>query len=246
MWIVAAAGCAWVAPRAAAADELADALRGVQDHVFTFDDTAFYLLCRRAATEDSVAFNDPAAKQTVPWQFLLERPSDYRGRLVCVEGVLRGRQGFTVGGLGREGLGTLHQCELFERGTKAVCTIIAVRDPAAIPLHARVRALGFFLKVRAFRDLAGETGFAPLLVARELTCVSAPRGIAQAMSSDRWSLLNVRRPLTVVSWTALLVCAGLLIRGWRRARRLHPVRRSAGEPAGADDFDWLEDAGGRS
>lgn len=215
-------------------------LARVQDQVFTFDDEAFYWLCRRIRHFDPPAvFQIGASESCLPWKFLLERPSDYRGDLVTVEGILRSRHSFRIDSPARGDLGTLHQAELSDVETNSFCTVIVTESPEPIPIRARVRAKGYFLKVRAFRDSEDRTGFAPLLIARSLISVAPPVSLREAMSRDRWNWWDPRRPTSLAGWIAVLLAVLVLARGLRRTQRRFPDRREAAADS-ADDFEWME------
>ncbi len=172
------------------ADEVADLTEGlrlledVRDGTFSFDDPAFYWFCRYTlAKSDSL---DAALNESpLPWKFLLERPDDYRGRVIFVEGLLQSRQGYEV--TNRPGVGTLHQCELADPTTRAICTVVAVNDPGEMPFRSRVRAVGYFIKVRAFKTTTGELSAGPLIVAGTITLAQAPSHGHPAPASGRVS-----------------------------------------------------------
>jgi hypothetical protein len=173
----------------------------------------------------------------VPWRFLLERPSDYRGELLVIEGVLQARIGFEVAGPGRSGLGRLYQCELSEGGTRALLAVIVLEDPANIPLRSRVQAKGFFLKVRGYRTTKGDPGAGPLLVARRLELIQP-----SPAAGDSFTIAYRRGSTWIIAGTALLAVFWLLLRRRTRRRLSRPVGPVSPGPAAApsdDDFDWL-------
>ncbi|HVP10499.1 MAG TPA: hypothetical protein VMV94_04835, partial [Phycisphaerae bacterium] len=95
-------------------------LEGVHDNVFSFDDPAFYWFCRHVEQEaDASLFSIRPDESPTPWKYLLERPGDYRGGLIVVEGLVQAIHAYEVSN--RSGLGTLYQCELSEMGTRAFC-----------------------------------------------------------------------------------------------------------------------------
>ncbi len=211
-------------------------LRDVRDNVFSFDDPAFYWFCRFVKRDALVAAYQIGESETsVPWRFLLERPSDYRGRLVVIAGRLLRRSQFEV--TNRRDVGTLYQCELVEAGTRAICTVITTEDPQAIPLRSWVRTKGYFIKVRAFRTDAGAAGAGPLLVARRL---EPARGPASGLSGA--PLAPDGGYIWLVGGTAALAILWLVLRrGLRSSGVTEPskpagVKRSTGSSA---DFDWL-------
>lgn len=214
-------------------------LRDVRDNVFSFDDPAFYWFCRFVKRDAPAAGDEISETETsVSWRFLLERPSDYRGRLVVIAGRLLRRSQFEV--TNRRGVGTLYQCELVEAGTRAICTVIVTEDPQAIPLRSWVKVKGYFIKVRAFRTDAGKTGAGPLLVARRL---ESTRGSASGHASAPQA--SGGGTVWLVGGTAALAILWLVLRrglrspGTKELSKPTGARHSTGSSA---DFDWLTNA----
>ncbi len=219
-------------------DELAEGRRllaGVKDHVFSFDDEAFYWFCNYVRRHDATREDTDDDEAHTPWRFLLERPSDYRGELVVIEGTLLRKTSFDVPN--RPGVGRLHQCELNARGTGAVCTVILTDEPQGVPIGARVRGRAFFLKVRSFRTRQGNEGMGPLLVGRELIAVrgggAESVGIGLAIE-DVGVWLAAATALLAVAWYALR----------RRLRAESAVAEShvsvpEAQAESEADFDWL-------
>ncbi|MBN2559428.1 MAG: hypothetical protein JXQ75_00670 [Phycisphaerae bacterium] len=215
-------------------------LEDVHDNVFSFDDPAFYWFCHYVKDHaDPAVFSIDDLQTAVPWKFLAERPSDYRGRLVVIEGVLLSRPVFEVSGFGRRGIGKLHQCELSEVGTRALCAVICVEDPGDVAIRSRVRAKGYFIKVRRYQTNAGEIGAGPLIVARRLELVRPPASSLVGLRTG-WQ----RGRMCIAIATALLAIVWLVLRrGIRGAAPARAKRPSRGEDAvpSEDDFNWLAD-----
>ncbi len=210
-------------------------LESVEDNVYSFDDPAFYWFCRYAAAEpEPFALTD--ADRPLPWQFLLERPGDYRGRLIVVEGTLRRRLEFRVPD--RFGDTPLYQSELSDRDTRGFCTVITTTDPANVPLRSRVRVKGCFIKVRAYRASDGTVGAGPLLVARKLEVTDAATSGFRRKPRGGWPAR------TLVAGTALLAIIWLVARR-RVGRSLRADSRRTVPSSNAGnsdhDFDWLLD-----
>ncbi len=216
------------------ADRIRSLLSDVRDHVFSFDHPAFYRIRELVATEGDLAkYRIDAGETPTPWRFLLERPSDYRGSLVLVEGLLLSKSSYQVPN--RPDAGPYHECHLGQADSRAVCTVVLAEDPAEIPINATVRTKGYFILARAFENKAGETGSGPLLVARRLE-KCAPAGATADSHADtqllRW----------VVGATALLAIIWLALRRvFQRspsgAESISRTHRSTGETQ--RDFDWL-------
>ncbi len=228
-----------VSTRPVSADELAEGRRllaDVKDHVFSFDDEAFYWFCRyvrrNEATDEGTVGDDETA---TPWQFLLERPSDYRGESVVIEGTLLRKSSFDVPN--RPGVGRLHQCELTTRGTRAVCTVILTDEPRDVPIGARIRSRAFFIKVRSFRTRQGNEGMGPLLVGCGFVAMSAG-----GSESDGFGLVIKDVSVWLAGATAVLAIAWYVLRRRLRAEPPAAERHTSIAEARTEseaDFDWL-------
>jgi len=222
-------------------------LEDVRDGVPSFDEPAFYWLCRHVRSE-------PAARSllilpeetTLPLKHLLEQPAGFRGRAVLVEGVLRSSYAYEVAN--RADAGRLLQCELSDVRTGAICTVVCTDADASLPIGMTVRAKGYFLKVRSFRTRSGGNGAGPLLVARRLepvpsaTADSARPGHAEPPHWP-WGMVGL----------AILAPAWVLLRRWlargagataygRRSPRFDDLSTEVGRSARqdiADDVGWL-------
>lgn len=190
-------------------------LSDMHDGTFSFDEPAFYWFARK------VKFADPASvfeigpdPAVVPWKFLLERPSDYRGQLVVVEGSLGRKYAWTSQDQGRE-LGEVYQAELFDPRSRGFCTVVSIEPLEDLPIQAWVRCKGYFLKVRQYQAANGSAGYAPLVVARRLAAVQQPASITESVgwSKTRWGV-----PAWGITLLAVLVAGWWVLR--RRARSM--------------------------
>ncbi len=217
-------------------------LEDVRDFVLSFDEPAFYHYCRIVTNDlDAATFEIDEDDSAAPWKLMLERPGDYRGRLLLVEGVLQACHAYEL--VNRPGLGTLHQCELSGLDTRSICTLVVTEAPSDIPIRSRIRAKGFFIKARAYRTQTGDTGAGPLLVARRIELVSPPPALWESARGERGT------SWWVVTITAALAVAWLLLR--RNVRRHIPGSVFPGKPCqgrrsshdaeseSESDFDWL-------
>lgn len=212
-------------------------LADVEDNVFSFDDPAFYWYCQflsdPARSADAGLGSIPAA---TAWRPLLERPSDYRGEWIAVAGILQRKTAFRLPN--RHGGMYLYQSELSTPDSRGFCTIITTDDPQGVPLRSRVRVAGFFLKVRAYTDAAGNPGRGPLIVARALLVDAAPAGPIGpgAGSASRYTSWWVMATgvLAVVWWILRRRTGGS---GGVAGKRIAASDRAAAEA----DFDWLVD-----
>lgn len=232
-------GPAETSDAAAMADDLSHGkrlLEGVRDNVFSFDDPAFYWFRNYVRNDDVAArYEVSDGEEAIPWRFLLERPGDYRGELVVIEGRLLAKYEYDVPN--RPGEGPWFQCELGERGTRAICTAIVIENPDAIPMRGHVRAKGFFLKVRAFKTNSGEDGAGPLIVARSLELLNRPStGAIDAAFESGDGLIWLAAGIAVLAAFWFILRRGLRLSPGPETGRLPGTHI---RPESEDDFDWL-------
>lgn len=214
-------------------------LAGLRDDAFTFDDPAFYWFCRWVRQDRDVSRYKPRSDEgPIEWRFLMERPGDYRGELVTIEGKLLRRESFEVPN--REGVGRLTQCDLTRPGTRAVCTAILTDPGAEAPIGSIVRVRGYFIKNRSFRTTTNDAGAGPLIVSRDFEAMGPAQPVGDPM---------VRQSL-MFKW--MIAATGLLGILWIALRRISRGRENQEAFSGVEtapeitqtdaDFDWLTDA----
>lgn len=208
-------------------------LNDIRDNVFSFDHPAFYRFRNHVkADPDTVKYEVVDDDKALPWSFLLERPSDYRGELVLIEGkLLKRHPPYKLPE--HRGKGLWYQYELGRGDTRAVCTVIATEEEQKIPIRSEVRAKGYFIMVRAFKTDSGETSAGPLLVARRLEYISPP-GLIMDKAPGIYTWLAGATAVLAVVWL-------MLRRGLRSsASKSDSTLRSAKHKHESDDdFDWL-------
>ena len=228
-------------------------LSGVRDNVLSFDDPGFYWFCRYVTRPDGISALKPIdIDAPLPWKYLFERPGDYRGKPVVIEGLLVARSTWSVDN--RDVPRPLHQCEIATRGTSAVATVVTPDALDDIPLYSTVRVKGFFIKVRAFRTTSGETGAGPLLVARKPQVLAAGSNPTGSGISPGGSNSLPKGPVggprdTATHWllggTAAAALLWLVLRRQaRRTQRPNPLPILDRQPSVStndppDDFDWM-------
>lgn len=222
--------------------EIQPLLDAVSDNVYSFDDPAFYALCLLVAEYDDPLRDGPIADSDItPWRFLMERPSDYRGRLVAVEGRLQ--QCFEFQVENRLGGASLFEADITSPGTGATCTIITTEDIRRIPHRSWVRGRGYFLKVRSFRTTEGTSGVGPLIVARQLQIHEGAAGSREA-GGKGWqsprNLITGGAVLLTVIWLILRQRVRQAARATTRRPPPSPERSQTERPSDRD-YDWLTD-----
>lgn len=251
-WVVLSVSCA--APSASPVQEWAGPVRTepdttaaremfdqVVDGTFSFDDEAFYWLCAHArssaARQELLA---AASESPIPIRQLLERPADFRGRPVVVEGVLRSREEYEI--RTRPELGRLTQLELSVPGSRAVVTIVCTERAASMSIGLPVRATGYFLKSRQFRTTDGQPGGGIVLVTTGMISTTTS-SVPEAPRRD--GFFGLIRAEWIAAGITVLVVVWLYLR--RRLRVPGGARHSIMEEAptrngavtGDSDFAWM-------
>lgn len=229
-------------------------LSNVRDNVLSFDDPAFYWFCRYVNTPagrtalEVASGSSPASASTshhvndesiTPIKFLLERPGDYRGKPVTIEGTLVAKWSWSV--TNRDVPSPLHQCEIAIAGTRALAAVVTTESVENIPIRSPVRAKGYFIKVRAFQTTAGEAGYGPLLVARGLTPIST----TAAADAPSEAGVSKKTQFAIIAATMLAAVLWLFLRRTARRSMATAATRSPSRPPqlgeSPDDFDWMLD-----
>lgn len=218
-------------------EELAEGLRllsGVRDGVFSFDDPGFYWFCRYARDHDARRVDEAGDSDApISWKTLLERPSDYRGRRVLIEGVVQSFQAHDV--TNRPGVPRLYQFELSNAGTSGFCTFVVTTDPGDVPIRSIVKARGYFIKVRGYRTQGGDEGAGPLVVAGRILDVRTPAANFSRSNEDRTSSW-------LVGSVSLMALIWFVMRRRIADSRGGRVAVQAASKVTAEsdrDFDWL-------
>ncbi|NLG44153.1 MAG: hypothetical protein GX547_12965 [Phycisphaerae bacterium] len=210
-------------------------LAAIQDFTYDFDHPAYYhLLAFVQNSLQAPGFNTPPIVVD-DWRVLIERPADYRGLPVTVEGVV-GRNKDPYVHPRHPELRPVSQVELSRPDQAVSCTLIFTQDVADIPIGATLQATGYFVKINRFPRQSGEPGLSALIVASGPSQVSRTAGRTSQTGPD-WR------------WMVLAVLAGLIItvimlrraRGFRRhnLRELHAEREPRINLA-ADLEDWAK------
>jgi len=208
-------------PQTAAAppDELParvrQALSTIQDSSFSFAQPGYYTLLEFAkdSPQPPGCARDPLIIDD--WAALLERPADFRGLPLTVEGVVGHNRAWRHEQPQYQQLGVVWQLELSHRDAPIDCTVICTDDASDIPLGATIQVTGYFVMIRQYYTESRRVRQAALLVARGPTSVTRAAAPAAAASHS-----------TPVVWTAFTVAgtAGLLI-AWILLRRATTAAR---------------------
>ena len=165
--------------------EAAAALAGIEDFVFNFDQPGFYAVVEAVKRS---AFAPEVGRMPVvveDWRDFLERPSEFRGRVVTVEGVVgRSKDPYTLNQ--RPELGQFWQIELSLLDQAPSCTIVMTEDASDIPIGARIRVAGYFVMVRQYYGPTNRLQQAALLVAKGPTLISQSEAASAGMPRFSW------------------------------------------------------------
>lgn len=216
---------------------LAAALEQVEDFRFDFDQPAFYEAVVHIRLHGDALHAQPAL-EIADWRDLLERPRDFRGRIVRVRGYVGANRAWTLQSW--PDLGTLHQLELYADGAPLAVTLIATEDLSDLPIGAEIEAAGMFVMMRSYYSRTNQVRPAALIVCAGPTRVATGAPLRAEGGSVLWWMVAILLGGLAAVW--------MIFRSNTRARRTpleslkarHPVAQNV-----ADDLQkWVaeEDA----
>ncbi len=214
-------------------------LSGVKDGTFAFDDEGFYWFCQfLRKNPDALAESDCNENDIVPWQYLMERPSDYRGQPVCIEGrFLLEQPAYDIAT--RPELGRLRQWDIGVAGSNAIATLVLVDPAPRTKKRSLIRVRGFFIKIRSFRTESGEEGAGPLFVARSVEILETPdRAVPQSSGLDGRDLLTAMAGIVVVLFFLSVIVRRRVSRATAATSASFERPRTSGTNA---DFQWMDE-----
>ncbi len=175
------------------------ALAAVEDFTFHFDQPAFYAVVAAVQQSEQAPGFGQAPIVVADWRDLLERPNDFRGQVITIEGVVgAAKPPYTL--VQRPDLGPLWQVELQRADQPLSCTVIFTEDASAIPVGARVRVTGYFVMVRRYHGRTRPQQ-AALLVAPGPSRISQAAGGVQSDGADwRWMLAALAAGVLLALW----------------------------------------------
>ena len=208
-----------------------------QDFAFNFDQPGFYAVVEfvKQRARSPGYLQTPIEVQD--WRDLLERPNDFRGRPVTIEGLVgRNKAPYTLES--HPELGSLWQLELRRPDEPITCTLILTGSAADIPLNASITVTGYFVLIRSYYDASNRVQQAALLVAPGPTTIGrvVPHVPAPGVLDWRW--------IIVAAVVGLLLTVILLRRSVAARRRdYHTLQARHEAPTSlADDLAaWAGD-----
>lgn len=229
---------------AASGSELPEAVRAllatVTDHAFSFDAPGFYAVLEYVRRMPLDPGHSQAPVVLTDWRQAIERPGDFRGAVVTVEGVVGRNSSWQYADRERRArYGTNWQLELSRPGVPVACTLICTQDVGEIGLGSTIRATGYFVMARQYALERGRIGHALLVVAKGPTVVER----AGPPHAPQVSWTNVALGAGGAVLLALLVLVRILTRRAPRSRTDLRALRAAHAPSQslADDLaSWAE------
>jgi hypothetical protein len=191
VWAVSAGAAAQSPPSSASAPAALElppavqaALATIEDFALHFDQPGFYAILEQVKHRPHAPGTEQPPLVVTDWRDLLERPGEFRGRAVTIEGRV-GRNKAPYKLETRPELGGLWQLEIERPDQPIACTLICTNSVADIPLGATVTATGYFVMIRQFYGASGRLAQAALLVTPGPTAVD--RAVPRAASTTNWS-----------------------------------------------------------
>jgi hypothetical protein len=204
--------------------EVLASLQGVEDFAFNFDHPAVYGLLEYLQNTPLSPGHVRQPVEIEDWRVLLERPSDFRGEPVVVEGLVGHNRPWEYVGAEHPGLGAVWQLEIERRDQPIACTVLLTHDAGDIPLRATIRVTGYFVMIRQYYSETKRVRQAALLAAQAPTLVAqaAPRTATEPARGWMWLIVVLTAGL-LVTWILLRRSA---IGGQRDLQTLHAEREA--------------------
>ena len=220
--------------------QVSTALQDVRDFAFDFGQAGFYSLLEYVKSPGSPALAQSDAEVIADWATLVERPGEFRGRLVTIDGVVGRNKAWRLVAEPYSSLGTVWQLELRAADPRFACTVILTEDATDIPIEAQIRVTGYFCLVRQYRSETNQVCQAPLIVAAGPSAVVKPSGRVTPASG----LSQTQLAYWGAGLTAVMAVAFLFLR--RAVRRADQPQRPDVEPASfsvaAEFQQWMSAA----
>lgn len=222
--------CCIFAPAAAAASRPGDlppavraALAEVKDETFSYAQPGFYALL------EFVRAGPPAldAAQAVvldDWRALLDRPGDFRGLPITIEGTVGRNSAFVHRQPPYDALGTLWEVQLRGEGQPIIAKLILTQDAGDLPLGAHLSLTARFALIQQYYSETNRLRQAAVFVGTgpSRVVLPPPPRPSPAAASGLQTAMLVATPALVVLW--------LLLRRRVSARR-EPGQPRASQPA---------------
>lgn len=193
-------------PSAELPAEVSRALATIEDFSFEFGQPGFYTVLEHVKTTSRSPGHTRTPIEVEDWTVLLERPADFRGAPITIEGRVGRNKAWRFEGQQHRQLGTVWQLELQRPDQPIACTVILSNEAGDIPINATIRVTGYFVMIRQYYSRTNRLRQAALVVADGPTLVSLAAPAAASGERRDW-LVGV-----VVGATAGLVVIWMLLR----------------------------------
>lgn len=203
--------------------EVLAALEGIEDFSFSFAQAGFHAVLEHLKTTSASPGHAREPVEIRDWTALLERPADFRGLPITIEGVVGRNTPWRFEREEYRRLGPVWQLELWRSDQPIAATLILTSDATDIPLGATIRVTGYFVMMRQYYSQTKRLRQAALLVAQGPTLVSQAIARTRTRSASSW-ILGLMAALTA----ALLVIWLLLRRSVGRTRLASQSLRASG------------------
>lgn len=213
----------------------AQALTAINDFSFSYAQPGFYALLRHVKAHGIDATTPPLTN--VKWTDLLERPADFRGRLVHLHGALGGNRRWKHESAAFADLGYLSEIQLTQADEPIICKVILTGDASDVPLGALVDVDAYFVTIQYYYSETKRQHQAAVFIGEGPTIVSTAAAHPSAPSSFDWI-----GPI-VTTTVGLLIAYLILRRSVQRHRPIETLRAARGAPLHlADDLAaWAND-----
>ncbi len=204
-------------------EDVRAALERVEDFSFSFSQPGFYAVLEYVKT---MGTSPGQLREPLPiddWTVLLERPADFRGLPITIEGVVGRNKVWRFEQDEHRHLGTVWQLELWRADQPITATVILTDDAGDIPINATIRVTGYFVMVRQYHSGTKQIRQAALLVGHGPTLVSQTATLPETRSMSKGIV-----GLIVTATVVLLVTWILLRRSVARTRRSTETMRAGG------------------
>lgn len=212
------------------------ALSSIEDFSFSFSQPGFYAVLSHIKTDvDSLDLSESATPIDA-WTVLLERPAEFRGLPVTVEGTVGRNTQWQFEQPEHWALGPVWQLELTRRDQPIAVTLILTEDAGDIPLGATLRVTGYFVMMRNYYSATNRVQQAALLVGHGPTLISKPVGQVNQRSRPN-HLIAIVAACTAGAFVVWLILRRSLSRGPHDLRELR-ASRPAPESLADDLAAW--------
>ena len=187
-------------------DSVRTALEQTEDSSFSFSQPGFYAVLEYLKAADRPPGSVQPSVEIADWTALLERPADFRGLPVTIEGIVGRNTAWRFEQQEQRHLGRVWQLELWQASQPIAATLILTQDASDIPIGSTIRVTGYFVMIRQYYSQTRQVRQAALLVAQGPTMISRAVARPATRPMSDW-ILGL-----VITGTAALLVVWLLLR----------------------------------